>query len=506
VNVSNVDILLGLAFKPTIPVGFEFADKLKAEVFVTMNLPRLDARLSTNAAANCVSNSSNATTPSAPYTNKTTELAGNLLSIGSLVLVEANISLTVDVGAGLTIPLLPPPFGDLNFDANIFSTVFPLITACVDAAKSFPPMTAIGAGNATATPFSTTPGSNSTVYVAATKTHNLTQTYTSAVHMNTTGAAIMSSHAAATTHIMETASKPTHTAEPMPESSHTIATSHVIATASRPAYTVEAMPVSSHIIATTHISVNTSKSTTASSHAAATTHVIETASKPAHIVEPMLVSSHVIATTHIIDTWSKQAHTAESMAVSSHLIATSHIMQTGSYPAHTVETMPVSSHVIVTTHIIEYASKPTHTAAPTLLSSHMIAPPHIPTNTSKTTTTSSIHTTTILKPAPFSLQSQSDTTRNVTSALSPPFLLPSASSSSATTPALSTALAPVVSTTASPVTPVLPAVVMSTGFMNASNSSAQQTGPAIFTGAGVRGIDGCMGLWVSMLGAAMVLL
>jgi hypothetical protein len=482
VNISNVDILLGLAFKPTIPVGFEFADKLKAEVFVTMNLPRLDARLSTNAAANCVSNSSNATTPSAPYANKTTELAGNLLSLGSLVLVEANVSLTVDVGAGLTIPLLPPPFGDLNFDANIFSTVFPLITACVDAAKSFPLMTAVGAGNATTTHRSTTPGSNSTVYVAATKTYNLTQTYTSTVHMNTTGVAMTLSHAVVTTHIIETASKP--------------------------AYTVEAIPVSSHVVATTHISVNTSKPTTASSHAATTTHIIDTASNPAHAVEPMSVSSHLIATSHVMQTGSKPAHTAGPLPVSSHVIATTHIIASASKPAHTAESMVTSSHVIATSHIIQTASKPAHTALPMSLSSHIIATTHTLTNTSKPTTTS-IHTTQLPKPAPFSLQIQSDAIRNSTSALSIPFSIPSALSSSTITPALSTALAPSTSTTASPVIPVLPEVVMSTGFSNTSNTSAQQTGPAIFTGTGVRGVDG---LWTiiafgtSVLSAAMVLL
>jgi hypothetical protein len=383
VNITDVDILLGLAFKPTIPVGFEFADKLKAEVFVSMNLPRLDAKLSTNAAANCGNSSSNATTPPAPYANKTTELAGNLLSLGSLVLVEANVSLTIDVGAGLTIPLLPPPFGDVSLDANIFSTVFPLVTACVDAAKSFPPMTAV-AGNATTTPCSTTPDSNSTVYVTATKTQTLIQTHTSAAHMNTTRAGVTSSHAA--------------------------------------------------------------------------------------------------SSTPVIGTVSKSTHTVASMPVSSHVIATSHVMQTASKPAHTVEPMPVSNHVIPTTHI--------------------------PSNSSTPTTSPSIHTTQILQFLPVPSQKQTNPNRNSTTPLYVPSHL---SSSTVITPALSTAITSSISSTTSLGVPALPVVVMSSGFMNASNSnsnsSAQQTGLAEFTGAGVRGVNRSwtsLAVGVGVLGSVMV--
>ncbi|KAJ4374952.1 hypothetical protein N0V83_002031 [Neocucurbitaria cava] len=70
VNVTNVDILLGLAFKPSIPIGFEFTDKLKADVTISMNLPRLDALLSTNVAGNCGNQTgSNVTLPNAPDFN-----------------------------------------------------------------------------------------------------------------------------------------------------------------------------------------------------------------------------------------------------------------------------------------------------------------------------------------------------------------------------------------------------------------------------------------------------
>ncbi|KAF2823025.1 hypothetical protein CC86DRAFT_458129 [Ophiobolus disseminans] len=141
VDVADVDVLLGLAFKPTITVGFEFSDKLTAEVFVSVNLPRLDAKLSTDAPANC-GNSTNATTPAAPFANSTGSIIGDIAALGPLVLVEANISITVDVGIGLNLPFLPDPFGNVSVEANIFSVGFPLVTACVNPNDTFPSMTA----------------------------------------------------------------------------------------------------------------------------------------------------------------------------------------------------------------------------------------------------------------------------------------------------------------------------------------------------------------------------
>jgi hypothetical protein len=167
VNITDVDILLGLAFKPTIPVGFEFSNQLKAEALVSMNLPRLDAKLSTNAQANC-GNGSNTTVPAAPYANTTTDVTGGLASLGPLALVEANISITVDVGISLNLPLLPPPFADFGVDANLFSTVFPLITACVDAGLAMPVVTGSVGGNGTVAPVNATSVLKSTVYVVST--------------------------------------------------------------------------------------------------------------------------------------------------------------------------------------------------------------------------------------------------------------------------------------------------------------------------------------------------
>ncbi|OAL51833.1 hypothetical protein IQ07DRAFT_506253 [Pyrenochaeta sp. DS3sAY3a] len=140
VNVTDVDIRLGLAFKPSIPIGFEFTDKLKAEVVISMGLPRLDALLSTDAAANCGSNS---TAPTAPFANSTTNSTDSLLDLGPLVLVEANISLTIDAAVDLALPFLPPAFQAIGQTANLFSTGIPLVTACVNPEDAFKSITGI---------------------------------------------------------------------------------------------------------------------------------------------------------------------------------------------------------------------------------------------------------------------------------------------------------------------------------------------------------------------------
>ena len=93
VNVTNAEILLGLAFKPAIPIGFQFLDQLNAEVTATVNLPRLDAKLSSNIAQNCAKGSNS----TAPFSNKTAILSAELLALGPTALVEANVSLSMDL-------------------------------------------------------------------------------------------------------------------------------------------------------------------------------------------------------------------------------------------------------------------------------------------------------------------------------------------------------------------------------------------------------------------------
>lgn len=128
-NVTHTEIALGLAFTPTIPIGFEFADKLTALVSVQLDLPRLDARLTPNAKKQCSllenGNKTKAVAKPAPEDAK----------LGGIVLVEANMTFIVDVAADLTLPLLPAPFDSAGTTAKIFSTQMPLMTSCVNPVK-----------------------------------------------------------------------------------------------------------------------------------------------------------------------------------------------------------------------------------------------------------------------------------------------------------------------------------------------------------------------------------
>jgi hypothetical protein len=81
---------------------------VKAEVLVGMGLPRLDAKLSTDA-GNCTA------TP----------------SVGGLKLIEANATIAIDVGVGLNVPGLPPPFAQVELQANVFEKSVTLVKGCV---------------------------------------------------------------------------------------------------------------------------------------------------------------------------------------------------------------------------------------------------------------------------------------------------------------------------------------------------------------------------------------
>ncbi|KAE8868989.1 hypothetical protein PTNB73_04042 [Pyrenophora teres f. teres] len=133
VNITNAELLLGLAFKPSIPIGFQFFNQLKAEVTATMNLPRLDAKLSSNIAQNCV-------TPSA-----------DLLALGPVALVEANVSLSMDLALNVNIPILPPGLNSFNVAKNLFTTVFPLIKECAAHGVAGQMMTAMDVSNSNET-------------------------------------------------------------------------------------------------------------------------------------------------------------------------------------------------------------------------------------------------------------------------------------------------------------------------------------------------------------------
>ncbi|KAI4915103.1 hypothetical protein J4E90_005141 [Alternaria incomplexa] len=144
VNITDAEILLGLAFIPAIPIGFDFLDQLKAEVTPSLNLPRLDAKLSSNIPENCgAGNSSNATQLGAPFANQTAESPPELLSLGPLALVEANVSLSIDIALDVSIPILPPPFNAVGVQENIFTAVFPLLSGCAAPENAFDNVTGV---------------------------------------------------------------------------------------------------------------------------------------------------------------------------------------------------------------------------------------------------------------------------------------------------------------------------------------------------------------------------
>jgi hypothetical protein len=139
-----LDILLSAAYLPSVPIGFKFLDQLDVGVTVKMELPRLDLRLS-NRDANC-----NALEPADIAQTNTTSvndpkaaLSDLLAAIGSLVLVEANVSVSLDVAADFEFPGLPDGLNSFNTAANIFETTIQLVTSCLDPANGFAPATGV---------------------------------------------------------------------------------------------------------------------------------------------------------------------------------------------------------------------------------------------------------------------------------------------------------------------------------------------------------------------------
>lgn len=112
---------VSLALIPSVPIGFNFSDTLDASVEVSMDLPRIDAEISAL---------DNVDTQCRP---------GQAAQLGSMLLIESNLSLTVDVGFELKLPLLPPPLDGASTSAQIFSTMFPLPTQCLDPGAGFAP-------------------------------------------------------------------------------------------------------------------------------------------------------------------------------------------------------------------------------------------------------------------------------------------------------------------------------------------------------------------------------
>ncbi|KAF2648810.1 hypothetical protein K491DRAFT_612001 [Lophiostoma macrostomum CBS 122681] len=148
-NVTDIDLVVGLGYKPSIPIGFEFLDQIKASVGVQMDLPRLDAHLTTkgNVAPDCTplggnsTNSTNSTnspllSSSSPFL-PSADLPGLLSELGPLVVASANITLSVDLTADFKFPALPDIANSFNTAANLFATTIELGTTCLAAESSY---------------------------------------------------------------------------------------------------------------------------------------------------------------------------------------------------------------------------------------------------------------------------------------------------------------------------------------------------------------------------------
>ncbi|KAF2711410.1 hypothetical protein K504DRAFT_532002 [Pleomassaria siparia CBS 279.74] len=144
-NITDINILLGAAYLPNIPIGFKFLDQLTAQVKVGMDLPRLDLRLTTRDGVD-------------EQCKPVVDLPGVFSELGPLVLAEANVSVSLDVAADFKFLLLPlvPAFDPA---VNIFETTFQLLPSCLAADKGFVPVSqvlAIATGLGNYTPAATT--------------------------------------------------------------------------------------------------------------------------------------------------------------------------------------------------------------------------------------------------------------------------------------------------------------------------------------------------------------
>ncbi|KAF2263947.1 hypothetical protein CC78DRAFT_617150 [Lojkania enalia] len=138
-NVTDLEIALGLTFKPSIPIGFDFLDgQLEAEVSVFFELPSLEATfaIKDNVDAQC---------DALPEGNSTTNLdVNNLLdALGALVLEEATIGIALGVAASFNVPVLPEAIGSFETAFILFETEFALPTTCLAANQAYETATKI---------------------------------------------------------------------------------------------------------------------------------------------------------------------------------------------------------------------------------------------------------------------------------------------------------------------------------------------------------------------------
>ncbi|KAF1963739.1 hypothetical protein CC80DRAFT_498862 [Byssothecium circinans] len=157
---KDVSAFVSLALLPSIPIGFKFKKLVDVSVEVEMELPRLDTLITTiaNADTNCkdldAAKSKRADNASLPE-----------VEIGSLVHIEANVSMSMDAGFNLKFPgLSKVGLTGTSKYAEIFSTMIPLPTLCLAPEAGFVPATEVydPVGSATSKPTATSnPASSS---------------------------------------------------------------------------------------------------------------------------------------------------------------------------------------------------------------------------------------------------------------------------------------------------------------------------------------------------------
>ncbi|KAI1551098.1 hypothetical protein PtrCC142_001536 [Pyrenophora tritici-repentis] len=491
VNVTNAELLLGLAFKPSIPIGFEFLGQLKAEVTATMNLPRLDAKLSSNIAHSC-GNNSNST---APFANKTEALSTDLLALGPIALVEANVSLSMDLAFNVNFPFLPPGLNAINLAANLFTAVFPLINGCAAPSSAFdkirgikapppPPdaagqmMTAMDAMNSTATgkalnyTAAAVTGYDTTRKVgdvAPTLAPNITfllpnsQTVeATSVARNTTKLA--SSTPAATTTRSSTAEMTSKAASQPPKTTETLSSKAASATMSANV----TMEASTRIHSSTRLSWNTTA--TANNTMAAT-------SAPANLATSCAAPSVITVTDTVTSTITQQMTVTETSKAAeiplTSMLSSMGVMSSASAESSTAASSTPPAAVSPTAPAPLFSLSPEPTT-----SSTAVAAPLFPLDPELISSSAAPSA----DAATASLLSSSTPAASTPSAAAAPAI--SITSSAAPQPVSSTATA-----AAEVLPPLAPVITMQPGFLVPSNASAlpvqQTTGITEFTGFAV---------------------
>jgi len=172
-DIEDVNAFISVAMLPSMPIGFKFQDMLDASISVDMELPRLDAQISTVTDVDKNCNAAPVEEPAAeapvvkarhlaylprqdaPFPNETDSAAPapdtNLITT-PLIHIEANASMLVELGFNLAFPLMPAGADAVAASAQIFTTATPLPTMCLVPTAGFKPASEVFAAGVTSTP------------------------------------------------------------------------------------------------------------------------------------------------------------------------------------------------------------------------------------------------------------------------------------------------------------------------------------------------------------------